>query len=52
MSSFLQEKRFSWKSAKQSVIALFTIEAEFVGCFEAKKIMDYGYKIFFQDIEL
>ncbi|XP_075096387.1 secreted RxLR effector protein 161-like [Nicotiana tabacum] len=31
----LAEGAISWKSAKQSVIATSTIEAEFVACFEA-----------------
>jgi len=31
----LAEGAISWKSAKQSVIAASTMEAEFVACFEA-----------------
>ncbi|KAA0038142.1 Retrovirus-related Pol polyprotein from transposon TNT 1-94 [Cucumis melo var. makuwa] len=31
----LAEEAISWKSAKQSIIASSTMEAEFVACFEA-----------------
>jgi len=31
----LAKEAISWKSAKESIIATFTMEAEFVACFEA-----------------
>ncbi|XP_070022428.1 secreted RxLR effector protein 161-like [Nicotiana sylvestris] len=47
----LAEGAISWKSAKQSVIATSTMEAEFVACFEPQ-FMHYGYETLFQDLGL
>ena len=41
----------SWRSVKQTLIATFTMEAEFVSCFEATSQM-FGLRVSFMGLEL